>query len=72
MSHTLSIDQLCVGFLYTLVVRRPSGSLEAAVSRKASLLSLSVSMVKQIEGICQLSLFLMVILFLSCRKLPRP
>ena len=39
-----------VGFLYTLVVRQPSGSLKTAVSRKASLLSFSVSMVKQIEG----------------------
>ena len=29
---------MCVGFLYTLVVRRPSGSLETAVSRKAILL----------------------------------
>ena len=41
---------MCVGFLYTLVVRRPSGSLKTAVSRKASLLSLSVSMVKRMEG----------------------
>ena len=30
---------MCVGFLYTLVVRQPSGSLKTAVSRKASLLS---------------------------------
>ena len=32
------------------MVRRPSGSLKTAVSRKASLLSLSVSMVKRMEG----------------------
>ena len=31
-------------------MRRPSGSLKTAVSRKASLLSLSVSMVKRMEG----------------------
>ena len=30
---------MCVGFLFTLVVRRPSGSLETAVSRKANLVS---------------------------------
>ena len=41
---------MCVGFLYTLVVSQPSGSLKTAVSRKASLLSFSVSMVKQMEG----------------------
>ena len=39
-----------VGFLYTLVVRWPSGSPKTAVSRKASLLSFSVSMVKRMEG----------------------
>ena len=33
-----------------LVVRRPSGSLKTAVSRKASLLSFSVSMVKRVRG----------------------
>ena len=33
-----------------LVVRWPSGSLKTAVSRKASLLSFSVSMVKRMEG----------------------
>ena len=43
-----------------LVVRRPSGSLETAVSRKASLLSFSVSMVKRMEG-CWL--------FRCCKKL---
>ena len=32
------------------MVRRPSGSLKTAVSRKASLLSFSVSMVKRMEG----------------------
>ena len=31
---------MCVGILFTLVVRRPSGSLETAVSRKANLVSL--------------------------------
>ena len=36
-----------VGFLYMLVVRQPSGSLKTAVSRKASLFSFSVSMVKE-------------------------
>ena len=41
---------MCVGFLYTLVVRRPSGSLKTAVFRKDSLLSFSVSMVKRMEG----------------------
>ena len=36
MDHTLGIDRcVCVGFLYTLMVRQPSGSLETAVSRKA-------------------------------------
>ena len=50
---------VCVGFLYTLVVRRPSGSLKTAVSRKASLLSFSVSMVKWMEGCC---------LFRCCKK----
>ena len=51
MDHTLGIDRcVCVGFLYTLMVRRPSGSLETAVSRKANFLSFSVSMVKRMEG----------------------
>ena len=31
-------------------MRRPSGSLKTAVSRRASLLSFSVSMVKRMEG----------------------
>ena len=39
-----------MGFLYTLVVRRPSGSLKTAVLRKASLLSFSVPTVKRMEG----------------------
>ena len=43
-----------------LVVRRPSGSLETAVSRKASLLLFSVSMVSRMEG-CWL--------FRCCKKL---
>ena len=47
ISFSISI---LLGFLYTLVVRRPSGSLETAVSRKASLLLFSVSMVKRMEG----------------------
>ena len=42
---------VCVGFLYTLVVRRPSGSLDTAVSRKAaSLLLFSVSMHGEADG----------------------
>ena len=50
MDHTLGIDRcVCVGFLYTLMVRQPSGSLETAVSRKANFLSFSVSMVKRME-----------------------
>ena len=39
-----------MGFLYTLMVRRPSGSLKTAVPRKASLLSFSVPTVKRMEG----------------------
>ena len=48
MNNTLSKDQSGLAFCrhYT-VVRRPSGSLETDVSRKAILLSFSVSMVKQ-------------------------
>ena len=41
---------MCVGFLYTLVVRRPFESLITDVSRKGMLLSFSVSMVKRIVG----------------------
>ena len=41
---------MCVGFLYTLVVRRPFESLITVVSRKGMLLSFSVSMVKRIVG----------------------
>ena len=44
VNHTLSIDRsVCVGLLCTLVARRLSGSLETAVSRKASLSSFSIS-----------------------------
>lgn len=39
---------MCVGFLYTPVLR--TVSLVTAVSRKASSLLLSVSMVKRMEG----------------------
>ena len=42
---------MCVGFLYTLVVWRPSCSFETSVLTKTSLLSLSVSIVKWKEDL---------------------
>ena len=45
---------MCVDFLYTLVCSLPSGCLVTRVSRKAILLSFSVSMVKRIDGCCWL------------------
>ena len=39
-----------MGFLYTLVCSLPSGSPVMSVSRKATLLLFSVSMVKLIDG----------------------
>ena len=41
---------VCVGFLYTPVLGLQTVSFVTAVSRKASSLLLSVSMVKRVEG----------------------